>query len=116
MRLGPAVVRVTGRSMLPTYAAGDLLLVVRGVRARPGRPAVVRLPPDPTGRARPVSVKRITGLDPDDPSRWWFDSDNARDGVSAFDTGSLTSADVIAVVLCRVSPRWGRLRGTTHRR
>ncbi len=98
--------------MLPTYAAGDLLLVARGIRPRAGAAAVVRLPPDPYGRPRPLAIKRLTGTDPDDQTRWWFESDNHAEGVSAFETGSLAQEDVLAITLCRVSPRWGRLRGT----
>ncbi|MBM6400689.1 hypothetical protein JQN70_09860 [Phycicoccus sp. MQZ13P-5] len=84
--------------MLPTYRDGDVLLVVRGVRPRPGRAHVVRLPPDAAGRPRPLSVKRVTGRDPDDPERWWVDSDNAAEGATSFDVGSLADEDIVAVV------------------
>jgi hypothetical protein len=95
----PALVRVRGRSMLPTSRDGDLLLVVRGLRPRPGRAAVVRLPPDAAGRPRPLSVKRVAGPDPAAPQRWWIDSDNAAEGVTSFDVGSLASEDILAVVV-----------------
>ena len=85
--------------MLPTYREGDVLLVLRGIRPRPGRPAVVRLPPDAVGHPRPLSVKRVTGPDPGAPQRWWIDCDTAAEGVTSFDVGSLTSADILAVVV-----------------
>jgi hypothetical protein len=94
----PALVRVRGRSMLPTYRDGDVLLVVRGARPRAGRPHVVRLPPHPDGTPRPLSVKRVTGPDPDSPGRWWIDSDNAAEGVTSYDVGPLDGADILAVV------------------
>ena len=85
--------------MLPTYPDGDILLVLRGVRPRAGRAAVVRLPAGPDGRPRPLSVKRVTGPDPAAPQRWWVDSDNPAEGVTSFDVGSLTSEDILAVVV-----------------
>jgi Peptidase S24-like. len=40
------LVRVTGRSMLPTLRDGDLLVIDRRRAPRAGDMAVVRLPPD----------------------------------------------------------------------
>lgn len=91
--------------MEPTLLEGDLLLVLWGAAARAGDVAVVRLPPDAHGDARPVSVKRVHGADPDDPQRWWLDSDNPREGLTSFDVGSVGTDDVLAVVLGRIAPR-----------
>jgi signal peptidase I len=103
----PALVRVRGVSMLPTHREGDVLLVVRGRYPRPGQVAVVRLPPDASGTPRPLSVKRVTGPDPHDPTRWWIDSDNAAQGLTSFDVGSLATDDIVAVVVGRL---WRPLR------
>jgi hypothetical protein len=88
--------------MLPTYREGDVLLVVRGTSPRPGRAHVVHLPPDARGAPRPLAVKRVTGRDPEDPTRWWVDTDNAAEGLTSFDVGSLAETDVEAVVVARV--------------
>ncbi len=105
----PAVVRVRGRSMEPTLRDGDLLVVLHGLAPRQGRLAVVRLPPDRAGMPRPLSVKRVTGPDPEDPTRWWIDSDNAGEGVTSFDVGSVSAEHVVARVLARL-PRCRRRR------
>ncbi|MFW5468819.1 S24/S26 family peptidase [Knoellia sp. CPCC 206435] len=106
----PRVVRVRGRSMEPTLQEGDLLLALWGGAVRAGDVAVVRLPDDAEGAARPLSVKRVHGRDPDAPQRWWLDADNPREGLTSFDVGSLPAADVLARVLLRIAPRPGRLR------
>ena len=105
-RLG--LVRVTGRSMEPTLREGDLLLVARGIPPRVGALAVCRLPPDDAGAPRPLAVKRVTGPDPADPSRWWVERDNPREGVDSWLVGSLSASDIRAVVLVRL-PRRPRL-------
>ena len=72
--------RVHGRSMLPTLAPGDLLLVVHGGRPRAGRLVVVRLP-DGT-----VAVKRAARREPDG---WWVERDNPREGVDSWLVGTV---------------------------
>lgn len=103
--------------MEPTLHEGDLLLSLWGAAAHVGDVAVVRLPDEPDGTPRPLSVKRLAGRDPDDRSRWWLDSDNPREGVTSFDVGSLDDTDVAAVVLARLRPRprWIRGRHTPGR-
>ncbi len=100
MHLGLA--RVVGRSMEPTLREGDLLLVLWGARPKLGRIALVRLPRDEHGAPRPISVKRISGTDPQDPSRWWVERDNPRVGVDSWLVGSIAREDVLARVLLQL--------------
>jgi hypothetical protein len=95
--------------MEPTLRDGDIVVALTGIRVRPGRVAVVRLPPDRHGAPRPLAVKRVTGRDPGDPTRWWVDSDDPAHGVTSFEVGGLPEEAVRAVVLARL-PR-GRHRG-----
>jgi hypothetical protein len=99
--------------MEPTLREGDLLLALWGRPVRPGDIAVVRLPDRARGTPRPMSVKRILGADPGDPARWWLDCDNAREGLTSFDVGSIAGDDVLAVIVARISPRPGRI-GARH--
>lgn len=94
---GLDVVRVTGRSMLPTLRAGDVLLVGARARRRPGAVAVVRLP-----GGRPLSVKRL-GHHQD--GGWWVERDNPVEGTDSWVVGVVPDADVLAVVLGRLWPR-----------
>ena len=100
------LVRVRGRSMLPTLADGNVLLVRggRGVgrRVHPGRVVVVRLSPD-----RLLCVKRLGVQDGDG---WWVERDNPAEGVDSWQLGRpVPDADVLGLVLLRVWPRPFRL-------
>lgn len=101
----PGLARVVGASMEPTLHEGDLLLVLWGARPRTGRLAIVELPRDEHGDPRPISVKRVTGTDPEDPARWWVERDNPRAGVDSWLVGSLPDHAVRARVLLRIPCR-----------
>jgi SOS-response transcriptional repressor LexA len=92
------LVRVRGRSMVPTLADGDVVLVRRGRgRARAGRIAVVRLSAD-----RPLSVKRLGVRD---AGGWWVERDNPAEGVDSWQLGRpVPDADIVGVALLRVWP------------
>jgi phage repressor protein C with HTH and peptisase S24 domain len=96
-----AVVR--GRSMWPTLEPGDRLLVRYGGRPQPGALVVVRLPGD-----RPLAVKRALRHEPEG---WWVERDNPAEGVDSWSVGAVPDRDVLAVVLARLWPRPGRVRG-----
>lgn len=104
IRVGLAT--VTGRSMEPALHDGDQLLVVYGLRPRPGGLAVVRLPDGEDG-PRPLSVKRVTGRAPGQEDHWWVERDNPNEGVDSWSLGPIHESDVTARVVVRVptSPR-----------
>ena len=106
-RLGLATVK--GRSMEPTLHEGDRLLVAWHLPPRPGRLALVQLPEAADG-ARPLSVKRVAGRDPLDPTAWWVERDNEREGVDSWQVGGIPDADVPARVLGRVPEVGGVIR------
>ncbi|MGF1661666.1 MAG: S24 family peptidase [Kineosporiaceae bacterium] len=94
---GWRVVRVRGRSMLPTLRPGDLLLVRGGPRAAPGDLVVVRLPGD-----RPVAVKRLVARVPDG---WWVERDNPAEGVDSWSVGAVPGAGLLGRAVLRLHPR-----------
>ena len=98
-RLGMALVR--GRSMTPTLAEGDRLLVRYDVEPRPGRVAVVRFADGV------VAVKR---LDHRGPDGWWVWSDNTLEGRDSSTAGTIAEDDVLALALVRLWPRPSRVR------
>ncbi len=98
--LGMAVVR--GRSMAPTLADGDRLLVHYGGRPRAGRIAVVRFADGV------VAVKRLDHLAVDG---WWVVRDSATEGRDSFSGGAIAEGDVLAVAVLRIWPGPGRLPG-----
>ncbi|MBA2770170.1 MAG: peptidase S24 [Sporichthyaceae bacterium] len=81
--------------MEPTLRDGDHLLVRWGMRPRPGRLVVVRLP------GRPLSVKRATMRTADG---WWVERDNPAEGVDSWLVGPIGADDVLATVLLRLWP------------
>ncbi len=89
--------------MQPTLADGDLLLVrARGrTEPAPGRLLVVRWP-----GPLPIAVKRLVHRGTDG---WWVQRDNPGEGVDSWSAGAVPDSGVLAVVLCRLWPRPGRI-------
>ncbi len=111
-RVRPGLVRVRGRSMLPTLRDGDVLLVLWGGSPRTGAVVLAELPPTSDGTPRPLAVKRLTGPDPGrpgDPDRVWVEGDNPGVGVDSWTVGSLRRSAIRARVLLRLP----RLAGGT---
>lgn len=90
---------VRGPSMSPALADGDIVLVMRVHRPRPGTVALVRWPSRP-GR---LSVKRVVGRC---GTGWWVLGDNPR---GSTDSRELGPAEVLGTVPLRLWPRPGRL-------
>ncbi len=94
--------------MQPSLRDGDRVLVRWGAPVRPGDVAVVRLPPDHAGRARPLSVKRAVRPE---AGGWWVERDNPAEGVDSWQVGAVPADGVLAVVRWRLWPRPGRPPG-----
>ena len=88
--------------MEPTLHEGDRLLVLYGARPRRGKLAVVLLPDDKSGAARPLAVKRIARPDPDGSDGWWVERDNPREGLDSWAVGAIPADGIRARVLWRL--------------
>jgi nickel-type superoxide dismutase maturation protease len=99
------LVVVHGPSMVPTLRHGDRVLVwLRAPRRTPtiGRIVVVELP------ERPLSVKRLTAVDPDGRVR--VEGDNEFGSTDSRSLGPVPASALRGVVLFRLWPRPGRIR------
>ncbi len=82
--------------MEPTLRGGDLLLVRVGGEPVPGGLVVLRMP----GRDG-LAVKRAVRHE---PSGWWVERDNPREGIDSWVVGAISPDDVVAQVVQRVWP------------
>lgn len=93
---------VRGRSMEPTLQDGDRLLVRYGAPPHTGDLVLVRLPDGPHG-PRPLSVKRLTRIEPD--GSWWVESDHLGAGTDSWTVGALAPAALVGRVVLRLPRR-----------
>jgi signal peptidase I len=96
------VLRVRGRSMLPTLPDGSLVLLSGAATPRPGDVVVVSLPD-----GRPDAIKRAVRRE---AGGWWVERDNPREGVDSWNVGAISADDVHGVVRLRLWPWPSRLR------
>ena len=101
-RWGLATVR--GRSMVPTLAEGDRVLVGYRRRPRPGDLVLARFA-DGTLAVKRVESARATRTG---TPGWWLLSDNHAEGVDSRHRGVVADEAVLGVVLLRLWPRPGR--------
>ena len=88
--------------MEPTLHEGDRLLVLYGARPRCGKLAIVRLPDKDSGASRPLSVKRLTGPDPEGGAGWWVERDNPWEGLDSWAVGAIPANGIRARVILRL--------------
>lgn len=81
--------------MRPTLCAGDLCLVLWGVRIRPGDVVVARLP------GRPLGVKRAVRRTADG---WWLEGDDPSASTDSRTFGTVPDDAVLGRVLIRYWP------------
>lgn len=93
-------VHVSGHSMVPTLADGDLVLVKLSTEVRPGDVVLVRW----ASRPDQLSVKRAQWAE---PGGWYVSGDNP---AGSTDSGTLGPATVLGVIRWRLWPRPWRLR------
>ena len=91
-RLLPAVYRVSGDSMSPTYRPGDTLLGRRRFTPKVGQVVVAR------HYGRPL-IKRITRLE---PSGVWLEGDNKAGSTDSRHFGALPYASLEAHIVARL--------------
>jgi nickel-type superoxide dismutase maturation protease len=90
--------------MSPTLSDGDVLLISRRARPRPGALVLVSWPQRPGV----LSVKRAVGRH---GQGWWVLGDNP---AASTDSRHLGTATPVAVVLARLSPRPRIQRANRH--
>lgn len=105
MLLGMA--RVRGESMRPGVNPGDLLLVRYGATVRSGQLVLARFADGTLVVKRAIERRTTASGRP----AWWLLSDNPDQGVDSRHRGPVPDDDVRAVVLGRIWPRPGRVRG-----
>jgi SOS-response transcriptional repressor LexA len=93
--------RVHNRSMLPTLAPGDHLLVRYAAQVTAGRLVLARFPDGTLAVKRAAEPRRTRTGGPG----WWLLSDNPDEGVDSRHRGVIAQADVVAVVVARLWPR-----------
>jgi signal peptidase I len=97
-RYGMAVVH--GRSMAPTLADGDRLLVSYAAVPVAGDVVVARLPDGTVAVKRAVERRALRSGD----TGWWLLSDNLDDGVDSRHRGPVANDSVLGVVRLRLWP------------
>lgn len=105
MRWPLSAAAVTGDSMTPTLRAGDLLLVLRTSRIRPGD-LVMAQRPDRPGL---LLVKRAIARQPDG---WWLEGDNPGQSDDSRLFGAVPNQFLLGRVVLRYWPLPHALRDT----